>query len=88
MALLTGSVVVPGISDTKAVSCPVKALISDDFPLLRRPKRAMCKRLAVGVLLRFMAYVFMVHHGVTQSSTEFNLLINELCETPCYSVVN
>ena len=54
MALLTGSVVVPGMSDTKAVSCPVKALISDDFPLLRRPKRAMCRRLAVGVLLRLI----------------------------------
>ena len=54
MALLTGSVVVPGMSDTKAVSCPVKALISDDFPLLRRPKRAMCRRLAVGVLVRLI----------------------------------
>ena len=62
MALLTGSVVVPGISDTKAVSCPVKALISDDFPLLRRPKRAMCRRLAEGVLLRLMVYVFKTHH--------------------------
>ena len=54
IALLTGSVVVPGISLTRAVSWPVKALMSDDFPLLRRPKRAMCKRLADGVLLRLI----------------------------------
>ena len=57
MALLTGSVVVPGISLTRAVSCPVNALINDDFPLLRRPKRAMCRRLALGVWLRFMAKI-------------------------------
>jgi hypothetical protein len=45
MAFNTGSVVVPGVADTKAVSCPVRALMSEDLPLLRRPKRAMCKRL-------------------------------------------
>ena len=57
MALLTGSVVVPGMSETKAVSWPVKALISDDFPLFRLPKRAICKRLAVGVLFRLIVKI-------------------------------
>ena len=54
MALFTRSVVVPGTSETRAVSCPVKALISDDLPLLRRPKIAICRRLALGVLFIFM----------------------------------
>lgn len=50
MALVTGSVVVPGVADTNAVSCPVKALTRLDFPLFRRPKTAMCRRLERGVL--------------------------------------
>ena len=33
----TGSVVVPGISETIAIFCPVKALMSELLPLLRRP---------------------------------------------------
>ena len=45
-----GSVVVPGVADTNAVSCPVKALTRLDFPLFRRPKTAMCRRLERGVL--------------------------------------
>ena len=58
MALLTVSVVVPGISDTRAVSCPVKALIKEDLPLLRRPKRATCRRLADGVLFKLICGYF------------------------------
>ena len=49
IALLTGSVVVPGISDTRAVSCPVKALIKEDLPLFRNAK----VRLYVGVVPSF-----------------------------------
>ena len=45
-----GSVVVPGVADTNAVSCPVKALTRLDFPLFRRPKTAMRRRLERGVL--------------------------------------
>ena len=72
MALLTGSVVVPGMLLTSAVSCPVKALMSDDLPVLRRPKRAMCRRLADGVDCKLMSeteitftffYFFQVSHG-------------------------
>ena len=56
IALLTASVVVPGISDTRAVSCPVKALIREDLPLLRFPNRTICSRLAAGVLFRLIFY--------------------------------
>ena len=49
IAFVTGSVVVPGVGETITVSCPVKALTRLDFPLFRRPKRAMCRRLALGV---------------------------------------
>ena len=35
------SVVVPGVSETRAVSCPVNALMREDLPLFRLPKKAI-----------------------------------------------
>src|SRR3712207_3270106 len=54
IALLTGSVVVPGRSETRAVSCPVSALIRDDLPLFLLPKSVICSRLAWGVCVKFI----------------------------------
>ena len=54
IALSTGSVVVPGVSDTRAVFCPVSALIKEDLPLFRRPKRAICSRLELGVFWKLI----------------------------------
>ena len=51
IALETGSVVVPATSLTIAISCPVSALTSVDFPALRSPKNAMCVRFPDGVSL-------------------------------------
>ena len=51
IALSTGSVVVPGVSETSATSCPVKALIREDLPLFRLPKRAIWRRLELGVII-------------------------------------
>ena len=39
IAFLTGSVVVPGVSETTARSWPVIALTTLDFPALRHPKK-------------------------------------------------
>ena len=41
IALCTGSVVVPGVSDTSATFWPVIALTSEDFPAFRFPKTVM-----------------------------------------------
>ena len=35
--LATGSVVVPATGETREVACPVRALMREDFPALRRP---------------------------------------------------
>jgi hypothetical protein len=42
MDFFTGSVVVPAISDTMAVSWPVNALIRELLPLFRRPNIPIC----------------------------------------------
>ena len=52
IAFCTGSVVVPGVS--------VSALIREDFPLLRFPKRAMWSRLALGVWTKFINQAIVV----------------------------
>ncbi len=44
IALYTGSVVVPFVSDTIARDCPVTAFNILDFPAFRFPKIAICKR--------------------------------------------
>ena len=31
----------PGVSETRAVSCPVNALMREDLPLFRLPKKAI-----------------------------------------------
>ena len=49
IALYTGSVVVPATSDTIDTLCPVKALIKEDLPLLRLPKKPIWSLLAFGV---------------------------------------
>ena len=46
----TGSVVVPLISDTIAMSCEVIAFIKLDFPTLQRPKRQIVALSPIGVL--------------------------------------
>jgi hypothetical protein len=38
----TGSVVVPAVSDTMAISCPAKQLINELLPLFLRPKMPIC----------------------------------------------
>ena len=49
IAFATGSVVVPGTSETMAACWPVNALIKLDFPALRRPKMLICSRDPAGV---------------------------------------
>ena len=49
VALYTGSVVVPATSATMETSCPVKALINEDFPLFVFPNTPICRRFADGV---------------------------------------
>ena len=49
IALLTGSVVVPLMSDTMASFWPVSALMRLDLPAFLRPKMPMCVRLPEGV---------------------------------------
>ena len=49
MAFRTGSVVVPGTSDTTDVSCPVMALTRLDFPLFLFPMTAICSLSEDGV---------------------------------------
>ena len=44
----TGSVVVPGVSETMDTGCPARALSNEDLPALRRPKSAMCRRRPLG----------------------------------------
>jgi hypothetical protein len=44
----TGSVVVPGWSETIATSCRVIAFSRLDFPTLRRPNVLMCRRRSRG----------------------------------------
>ena len=51
MAFMTGSVVVPSVSDTTARSCPVTALTTLDFPAFRRPKKPIWIRSPDGVSL-------------------------------------
>ena len=53
MALLTGSVVVPGVSDTTAAACPVRTFSRLDFPALRRPNRPICSRSPLGTSFIF-----------------------------------
>ena len=50
IALETGSVVVPAMSETMARSCPVIALMRLDFPALRLPKMPICTRSALGAV--------------------------------------
>ena len=50
LALETGSVVVPAMSETMARSCPVIALMRLDFPALRLPKMPICTRSALGAV--------------------------------------
>ena len=56
MALVTGSVVVPGVADTNAVSCPVKALTRLDFSAVPSSKdgnvQGVGKFINRGVLFR------------------------------------
>ena len=54
IALRTGSVVVPRISDTMLTSCPVTALTREDFPALRSPNHAMWTRSAETVSCKLM----------------------------------
>ena len=54
MALYTGSVVVPLVSDTMDRSCPVKALTRLDFPTFRRPRKAMRRRSPEGVSFKLI----------------------------------
>ena len=69
IALDTRSVVVPGVSETRAVSCPVNALIREDLPLFRLPKRAIWSLLAFGVSVRlisenlFYRWKFLLSYG-------------------------
>ncbi len=58
MAFDTGSVVVPGRSETTEICWPVRALMRVDLPLLHRPKKAMCRRSDWGVR-SFMMAVFL-----------------------------
>ena len=51
IAFITGSVVVPLISDTTDKFCPVTAFTRLDFPALRLPKNAICTLSASGVSL-------------------------------------
>ena len=55
IALLTGSVVVPGVSDTMAMGWLVTAFMRLDFPALRLPKKAICSRSADGVSFRLIS---------------------------------
>ena len=54
MAFVTGSVVVPLMSDTMARLWEVRALMRLDLPALRRPKMPMCVRSAEGVLFKLI----------------------------------
>jgi hypothetical protein len=49
IAFETGSVVVPGTSETIAAFCPDSEFISDDFPAFLLPKKAILTRSAFGV---------------------------------------
>ena len=48
-ALATGSVVVPGTSETMDTCCPAIALTRDDLPALRQPAKTMCNLSDCGV---------------------------------------
>ncbi len=50
MLFCTGSAVEPGAGEIRETSCPVRALTKEDLPTLRRPKKAMAKRLERGVV--------------------------------------
>lgn len=54
IAFVTGSVVVPGTSETMATFCPMRALIRDDFPEFRRPNMEICSLSPDGVWFRLM----------------------------------
>ena len=56
IAFLTGSVVVPLVSETTARSWPVRALMRLDLPALRRPKMPMRVRFAEGVAFKLMGF--------------------------------
>ena len=49
MDLYTGSVVVPITSETTAISCPVTAFMTLDFPAFRFPKKPMWTLSDIGV---------------------------------------
>ena len=66
--LLTGSVVVPATSLTMAICWPVRALISDDLPTLRRPNSAMCTLSLCGALLKlFTTNILMKTRNTTNT---------------------
>ncbi len=54
IALRTGSVVVPAMSDTSDTCCEARRLTTDDLPLLHAPSTMMCSLLAEGVSLSVM----------------------------------
>ncbi len=69
MALEMGSVVVPFLSDTTAISWPVTALTTLDFPAFRRPKKPICILFAEGVSFSPITVLLFVvasayHHSV------------------------
>ena len=60
MAFLTGSVVVPATGLVTASSCEVSALMIEDFPAFRGPKRPMTRRSPEGV--SFMLIMYFCRH--------------------------
>ena len=60
MAFCTGSVVVPRVSETIDVSCPVIRLTRVDLPALQRPSMAICVRSIVLVDYCFIIGPFQV----------------------------